>query len=362
MFKHKFYGLFYDMPAADGGAGGMGGGSGEGDPIREAIVSSMGEGGEGNEPPAPAQKTAEEEAEEAELAGIEKEIREKNPAMRGNIAIHRHQAVLTRTRNQHQKALEEWTAKEKAWQEREAAIAKQEAEWKQYEWAKDAEIQQALRAIALSEEDPEKFVELLLQDERYAKMLQRAGQQPAVPADRPGPNQKTAEGLEYYDDEGLTNLLTWHGSTLEKTLSEKLTKQIADQMEQKYGKVATAFEQSTRWADAKQRAEVDLQRYRKEWPGYAQHEKDIKALMMAPGNERMGIEEAYIRTVPQKFQEAGKIEKDKLRAEIIAEMKAKPAAAQAVVKSSGVERSGEPKDEDRDIADVIRDSIKNLPR
>src|SRR4051812_25251098 len=79
--------------------------------LADVIAGSIAglEGGDGDStveaPPAaeatPAPKPAAPD-EEGELASLAAEWRSKNPTARGNIAIDRHQAVLTRTRNQHQ--------------------------------------------------------------------------------------------------------------------------------------------------------------------------------------------------------------------------------------------------------------------
>lgn len=355
---HKFWKtidqVYCESVDLGGGGGGSGIGGGEGDPIGAAITSSIA-GMEGSDTPAPKAPDPKDVEEENEIKALEDEWRAKNPNAKGNIAIHRHQAVLTRTRNQHQKAAEEWAAKEKAWAEREAAIKAAEEEWKQYEWAKDPDIQKALQAIALAETDEEAFIDLLLTDERYAKRLARQQQQQKqIPSDRPGPNAKTEDGsIEYYDNDGINSLLDWHGATLEKVLTEKIEKA----MEQKYGKVAKAYEASATWNEALAAGNAKLDRYRKDLEGFSEHEKAIRAYMEQPGNEKVTVEEAYMRVVPKALREAGKVEKDKLRAEILAEMKTKPAAA--AEKQGVVERSGEMGD--RDISDVIKAAIANHP-
>lgn len=353
MFKHHVIGRVLMESVDLGGGGGGGAESGGGDAITAAITGSIA-GMEGSDTPVPPPVDPKALEEENELKTLEEEIRTKNPAMKGRIDVHRHQAVLTRARNQHAKELEQWAAKEKAWQEREAAIAKQEAEWKQYEWAKDPDIQAALQAIALAESDEEAFIDLLLKDDRYAQRLTRAQQQKTFAEGRPGPNQKTEDGsFEYYDNDGINSLLEWHGATLEKALTEKIERA----MEQKYGKVAKAYEASTEWNTAIAEANGKLEKYRKNLEGFAEQEKNIRSFMQQPGNERVTVEEAYMAVVPKALREAGKIEKDKLRAEILAEMKGKPAAV--AEKPGVVERTGETGE--KDLADVIRASIANHP-
>lgn len=306
--------------------------------------------------------------EEKELAALEQDIRTKNPAMRGNIAIHRHQAVLTRTRNQHAKAQEEWAAKEKAWQERQDAIAQQEAEWKQYEWAKDPDIRSGLEALALAEADQDKFIDLLLQDPRYAERIQRIvkEEKKAQAEGRPRPNKKSEDGsLEYYDDEGTDQLLNWYGNSLKESLSKELRESIGKEMEEKYGEVAKAYKQSALWNKTKAESGVKLEQYRKEWDGFKEYEKDIKALLVKNDEDRakdsrvpvLSIEEAYIKTVPGKFREAGKVSEEAVRKKILEEMKLKPAAAQQLKPNASPEKGAE--HGERDLADVIR---ANMPR
>lgn len=349
----------------------MGGGGGA-DPVSEAITSSISglsdnaPDGSGDDPaplPAAAQepvaKTPEEEAEEKELAALEQEIRGKNPTMRGNIAIHRHQAVLTRARNQHAKALEEWAAKEKAWAEEKAKHEAAVKEWDSYGWAKDPDVIEALQLIALADKDQKAFVEALMTDSRFAELIQFKNATP-VPSTRPRPNAKTEDGaLEYYDDAGLEELLKWHGAETSKAAKEEILKEV----EKRYGPLADAYQQTTSWNKAIAKSKTDLDQMRAEWVGFAEFEKDIKALMMAPGNEKMDAREAYIRVVPGKLAAREKANKEAMRKELIEEMNAKRAAADGAIHSNpNPERGADPAEgeDDDPVGNAIRRSIRNI--
>lgn len=342
--------VYWDVPAIEGAGGG--GGDEIGGDIGSVIEGAIADQGEVKPDPGA------DPNEEAEIGKLAEEWAKANPNARGHIKIDRHQAVLTRTRNQHQKALEEWAAKEKAWQEREAAIKKQEEEWKQYEWAKDPDIGEALQALALANSDQKKFVELLLQDERFASLIQLKEAQAAgqIPADRPKPNQKSEDGAyEYYDDAGLDALLKWHSAQSEKAIAAR----IEQQMEQKYGKVAQAFEATTVWNQQLAEAKVKLDEMRQTWPEFAKYENEIKAYMDKPGNEKVSVDEAYRVIVTQRLLEREKVNRETLRKEILEELKGKKPAAEAVEKAKPVDRKAEPAG-DVDIADVIRESIRNI--
>lgn len=343
--KWTTFGVFFDVPGADGGAGGTGGGDVDLGTVIEGAIADQGE----VKPDPNADPN-----EEAEIGKLAEEWAKANPNARGHIKIDRHQAVLTRNRNQHAKALEEWAAKEKAWQE---AETKYKQEMEGLSWAKDPEILQALQFLAMANDKPESFVEELLKDERFAKMLQlkEAQEERQIPNDRPRPNQRTPEGLEYYDDDGLDALLQWHQGRSTKDLEAKLTKQF----EEKYGGVAKAFEATTLWNKSLADAKVKLDSMRKDWPEFAKYENDIKALMNQQGNEHMPVDEAYRQVVVSKLLEREKVNRDTLRKELIEEMKGKKAAADGVEKNTGIERVAG-RDEDRDIADVIRESIRGV--
>lgn len=345
--KHAFGELFYDMPAADGGAGGTGAGGGELD-LGSVIEGAIADQGEAKPDPNA------DPNEEAEIGKLAQEWAAANPNARGHIKIDRHQAVLTRTRNLHNKALEEWTAKEKAWAEEKAKHEAAIKEWEAYQWARDPDILEALEVLALAGSDQKKFVEKLLEDERFANLIQFKEQAPAIPADRPGPNARSEDGsYEYYDDKGLDALLKWHGSQLEKSVEQRIVRQ----MEEKYGKLAQAFEATTTWNQQLADAKVQLDQMRKEWPEFQKYENDIKAFMGQPGNERVSVGDAYRAVVVPKLLEREKVSRETLRREIMEEMKAKPAAAQGVEKGKPIERTAEPGGDD--IADVIRQSIRN---
>lgn len=364
MFKiHMIGRLMFESADLGGGAGGTGGG--EPADMSSVVAGAIADGG-GGEPVVPdPTEPKPDEAEEKELAAIEQEIRTKNPAMRGNIAIHRHQAVLTRQRNAEAKARAEWDAKAKQWSEAEARYKQETEGWRQYEWAKDPEIQNALKAIALADTDEKEFVNRLLQDERYAKLIQLRDQKAGMTGDRPKPNQKNGE-FEYYDDDGISQLLEWHGAQVSKTSEERILKAV----EAKYGPLAEAYQASTTWNSALAEQKAVLEDMRANWEGFKEHEPAIKAAMMKREEERksdsrlkaLPAQEAYrLVVIPALIKEReelkGKqaLDEGKLREKWIAEMKAKPGAAATLKPSGGVER--EASSGDRSLEDVVRASL-----
>lgn len=351
---------FWDVVTEGGG----GGGGNEGPADLGAVISESISGLEGAEPQAQAEPEPQTD-EEKELAAIEQQIRQQNPNMRGQIQIHRHQAVLTRTRNAHEKAIQEWAAKEKAWQEEKA---KHEAALKQYEWANDPDIQAGLYALQLSEQDQRKFAELLLSDPRYAEILQfKEAQAQNLPKDRPRPNARSEDGkYEYYDDKGLEDLLGWHGRTVSEQLKKELTEALTQQFEEKYGPVAQEFEARNLWNSAVQEQRSVLEGYRNELEGFKENEGAIKKLIVEnlearerdPRVPLLSAKEAWMQVVFPQLKAKASENEAAIRQRVLKELEDKKAAAGGAVRqatSRGVERSVE--SGDRDLADVIRASL-----
>lgn len=339
---------FWDA-LSDGGGGGS-----EPTDLHDVISQSLegvdrGEDVEGTvTPPVVAEETPEQKAaatEEAELAALEKEILAKNPQMRGNIAVHRHQAVLTRNRNQ-------WTAKEKEYADAKAQHEKDLADWKKYEWAKDPDLREALSALALAETDQKAFAEYLLKDPRFAEVIQLKQQQEQIKENkRPGPNRTTEDGQKYYDEEGLAALLQWQQGETLKAANESFDKRLRDQ-EKQWKPVVDEATQKAAWNSALTSQGQVLANAREKWSGFKEHEAEIKKVFQE--HEDWDLKDAYIAVVPGAYQAQTKVNKEQTRQELIAEMNKKP---RAVGLRPGAVSDREKSDEPRDLGDVIREAV-----
>lgn len=290
------------------------------------------------QPPAPNDA---EKAEEEELTKIQADLVAKNPNLRGKIDVPRHQAVVTRLRNQHEKQL----AEARAFQEK----------YEKLKWAEDEGVLKALEALSLAETDQKRFAEALLKDERFSKLLQFIPEQPQTPPqaeERPTPNKLTEDGkFQYYDDEGIEQLLAWHGSKIEKMLTEKFEKM--------YGPIRNEFESRNLWNQRLEKARERLELARQSWDGFRENEDAIKAYMAQ--NKKADIDDAYRAVVVKKLKDERAVNEEELRKKIIAELKLKPAAAKG---SENDRTKPEVKGGDDEGGRVsVKDIIKaNLPR
>jgi len=335
---------------------GLEGGGGGSDPIGDAITSSIAaEGGfEHSEPSSAAQtppaQTDDEKAEEAELAALEKDILAKNPTMaNGKIAVHRHQAVLTRNRNQ-------WTTKEQEYQTAKEKYEKDLAEWKKYEWAKDPQLHQALQALSLAETDQKAFVDYLLQDERFANLIDYKQKEPPKPVggEAPKPNAPDGEGGFYYDEAGLKALREWdRQQTL--TEAEKRFEARLKEVENGYKPVKDEYEARNAWNRSLSEGKQTLENSRANWPGFKEYEGQIKKAMKE--HEEWDLKDAYIMTVPSAQQGKYTLDREKIRQELIQEMNGKKSAVMVVKPGAAPERDGKGESEDP-IGDAIRMSIR----
>lgn len=347
---------FVMMPLMDALDEGGGGGSDLTDVISQSL-EGLDRGDEGLETPPPPvveQQTPEQkaaaDAEEAELSALEKDILSKNPQMRGNIAVHRHQAVLTRNRNQ-------WTAKEKEYADAKIKYEKDLADWKRYEWAKDPDLKEALSALALAESDQKAFVEYLLKDERFANLIsfKEQGQPKVIPSTRPGPNKATEDGTsKYYDEEGLAALLEWERAETLKASQAAFDARLKEQ-EKTYKPVVDEYAQRNAWNAALSSQGQVLNHARENWSGFKEHEAAIKKAYQE--HEEWDLKDAYIAVVPGAYQAQTKVSKEQMRKELIEEMNKKP---KAVGMKPGKVADREASDEPRDIGDVIRGELAKI--
>lgn len=325
-------GLMFDAVDAGSGGGESVGGGGD----VASVISDSIAGMEGAEAPAP-DPAPEPEGEEAELSKLEKEWQAQNPNARGNIAIHRHQAVLTRSRNQ-------WAAEKKALEEAHKKAIDE------YGFVKDPQFLQGLQLLMLAEENPRAFAELLAGDDRFKDILSLKDAQAAAaaqaPSDRPGPNKLSEDGkYKFYDEEGLGQLMAWERAQAVKEAREAFAKE--------FGPIKQEYEQRNAWNGALESQRKVLEGARSGWPGFKENEPAIKQAML--DHQEWELHDAYRHVVMTKALSETKADRDRVRQELMAELNKKPAAASSTRPGAGVGKeagAGE-----QSVQDLIRASL-----
>lgn len=288
-------------------------------------------------PPAPkAEATPPAKTEEEELAEVERGLIEKNPSLRqGQMSMSRHQAVLTRRANEHKTIVDghEKTIKELR---------------EKYE---NEATQDKLLAFELAEAAPQVFFDKVLKnDPRYTAIFDSmvdaavkeaiAKHQPATPpapaasaapAEKPKPDALLPDGSLGYSAEGALALAEWVAAQQTAALEKKL--------EEKFGAIDKDLAPSR--DAAKTQAEIEksftnmsalLTEARRDWPNFSPNEKEIRAELGKPGNERLTLRQAYDRVVYGKLTTdlaAAKKSNEQIEAEVRARLIAETNAAAA---------------------------------
>ncbi len=296
----------------------------------------------------PAEEAAAEEApaaaEEApaDAAPTEPEVPDLSAAELGGqtIPVSRHKAVLTKARKQAEAAQEKLKA---------------------LEWAVAPGAAEKQQAIELADKNPELFADVLLADERFAAIfkskfgataapapVQKAAAETAAPTDKPQPDVLFPDGSVGYSAAAQEALIEWRVKDALKGVDERFAPVEKERKEAQELAVHRAeFERSVGTE------RMRIEHAKKSWPGYAQHEQAVKDYILAPGNERATLHDAYIAVVVPKLQSS---EAD-LRKKILAEVNAaKPAAALARPGAPAAKVPGA----NRSIEDIILESSQAL--
>jgi hypothetical protein len=236
-------------------------------------------------------------------------------------------------------------------------------------WAEAPEAQAIVKAFALAESDPERFVDILLSNDTYREVMGRklgaggGGQakgvegpvDAAAPGDMPGPNArtKTADGeLEYYDNAGIRDLMSW--------AAKRAAADALKAVEAKYESRLSPIEKAQKERAQREQVEVarntalstakrTLENARAEWEGFKEHEADIKAMFSADnpargGTGKLTLDACYRKVVFGKLSERASA----ARKAAIADTAKKPAAvvtggtAKPVVREEGDPASADP--------------------
>lgn len=236
-----------------------------------------------------------------------------------------------------------------------ARAAEYEAKVKDYE----TRLERVSQFESVMVNDVEKFLGMLSTLPAYKPFFARIEQafsgqpaqigQPAAsaaaPEDQmPQPDQTLSDGTTVYSMEGLKALMDWQA----KQVENRVTKQV----EERYRPIESQWqaEQRRNALIPQVRSQIDEAR---KWPMFSENEDAIvKALQADP---RVSLEGAYRQVVFPRMQ----ADRDKMRAELIKDMKKAPtstAAPASTGKATPTASAGP-----RPLEDVINEQIAKLP-
>ena len=142
----------------------------------------------------------------------------------------------------------------------------------------------------------------------------------------PPPNKLHTDGSKFYDMDGLKDLMSWQSRQVEG----RVTKQYEEKLTREYGPIKEAWQRNE--TAQKMLPEIDkLITEARTWPLFNENEADITKALAA--DKALSLEGAYRKVVLPKLA----TDRNKLRTELLAEIKKQPATTSAPV------RSGTPK-------------------
>ncbi len=233
--------------------------------------------------------------------------------------------------------------------QREKAAAEAKAAYARYD---SPEFQNELRAIELARTNPAAFAQALMNTPEFAQYLRPASteqqpaqqtaqqQQPQVADQEPAPDVLLTDGSLTYSAQRLAEVMQWREAKLQKSFEERLAP---------LGEIQRERQVEMKWNSALEQQRSVVADARQNWPGFKDHEHEIRQLLAR--DERISLEAAYRQVVLPMF----KADRDKMRAEILAEMNRKPAAAAGVVPGAAAAATS---GKDASIESIIRSAIR----
>ena len=320
------------------------------DPVTAAIETSIadldhgdddGDSTEGEPASADSAAPATQETPPADAPVVEQE-------MRGRLSAKRHQEILTRQREK--QAAEHATAV-KALQDQLSAF-------------QQPELRAKLQMLDLAERDPDAFAKTLLSHPTFASRLtlkqQAEAQADATSNGRkdlgemPGPNRTSEDGqFAFYDADGLAARDAWFVEKAMRDAEDRFAKQLAERL----GPIEQERAAKETFAKVHQKVSGELAHAREHWPGFKEHEADIKALVT--GERPMPLLEGYATVVVGKMQAQGAKSREDYWKEFQAEMNEK-AAATGERPDAGPAVRGTSSGSSDPTTDAIRKSISRI--
>jgi hypothetical protein len=205
--------------------------------------------------------------------------------------------------------------------------------------------------------EPVRFLQTLAQMPQYAAIFERlqAQAQPEAPAasvpdDMPQPDQELSDGSFVYSMEGVKALNAWNRAQAKKETMTEVESRIKA-IEARYSGMEKDYNQHQTVQAILPKVEQQIADART-WPLFNESEAEIVKVLA--DNPKVNLERAYQQVVFPKLQ----ANRDKMRADILREVKQAPRATSApssATRSNPVAPTG-----NRSLEDIIADSIKGL--
>lgn len=238
-------------------------------------------------------------------------------------------------------------------------------------WAESDDAKSKLKALDIADTNPELFFNVLMQDSRYAALLDArlktlvpsdTATAKAAPSDRPKPNVLNADGSLGYNEEGLAALLAYERAQAvteaEKRLSDKFDPILNPILEERKA--------GEDYRAAKQRQAVVLQGARQKWAGFKENEAAIAEWLRSqwftvvngqrvrnPANTHLSLIDGYQAVVIPRFQ----ADRTKIREELLKELTAKGSAP---IKAPAARKTPSKTGGPRRLEDVINEAIAGM--
>ena len=233
-------------------------------------------------------------------------------------------------------------ARKKAAEESAAALAEHQRKIQQYETAAQTwqREQQELREMA---RNPEQFLRALSEaSPAYKELVERAlarqeAQQP--PQANIEPDVVLPDGSFGYSNAAAERLYQQRLALAEQSISAKIAKQFEP--------IVSEFQARKAYEEMVPRVKQQLAEAQK-WPLFSEHQEAIRVAMEA--DRRLSLESAYRQVVFPKLQS----DRDKMRAEILAEINGKAKAAT----SPSATPAAPPPGKAQSIDEIIREAVR----
>lgn len=290
---------------------------------------------------------------------------ETEPEIRGRLSAKRHQEILTRQR---EKQAAEHQAALKAHEDRLAKLA----------WAETPEGQ-AQFILERLEANPDVVSRALAEHPTFSKLLQlRHAQEAAAiekagaatPAaskthpygDMPGPNIRMPDGQLAYDAEGMKAWGDWVANVSAWNATQQAQAKFEQQLSERLGPIEQKEAAAREQGEAYKRVSGALSFARQHLPKFAELESTIKPYAMKHRDVKTSeailrgyVEVLWEKVIPE-LEAKGKVTRDQLRQEVIAELNQKAGAAGERVDS------GPTGEASRGSSDPVMDAIRQTAR
>ncbi len=164
----------------------------------------------------------------------------------------------------------------------------------------------------------------------------------------PEPDKLLADGSRVYSMDGLKALMAWQGQQVETRVNAGWEKKVNE----RFGPIEQAYKSQEYMAKLVPQIDAQIAEARK-LPNFAELEDDVVKILNE--NPRINLEGAYVQAYQTKIVPKLSTDRNKLRSEILAEIKKQPAVTAA---PAGVARTKPTPGAVRSTEDVIKASLE----